>query len=88
MAAPEEPGIVQVVGEPKQFKLETLTRDLERIHGEGNAGWKLVQAHKVKLVSITIETEDIAALVEHYESLGVDVEWEQKKGDSPQYIKY
>lgn len=79
MSAPEEPGIVRVVGEPKQFKLETLTRDLERIHGKGKAGWKLVQVHKVKLVSITIETEDIAALAEHYESLDVEVEWEQKK---------
>ncbi|KAF5704895.1 hypothetical protein FGLOB1_8314 [Fusarium globosum] len=88
MSAPEEPGIVQVVDEPKQFKLETLTRDLEKIHGKGNAGWKLVQAHKVKLISITIETEDIAVLVEHYESLGVEIEREQKKRDSPQYIKY
>ncbi|SCV48256.1 uncharacterized protein FFB14_10283 [Fusarium fujikuroi] len=79
MAALEEPGIVQVVGEPKQFKRETLTRDLERIHGKGNAGWKSVQAHKDKLISITIGTEDIAVLVEHYESLGVEVEWEQKK---------
>ena len=79
MSAPEEPGIVQVVGEPKHFKLETLTRDLERIHGKGKAGWKLVQVHKVKLVSITVETEDIAALAEHYESLDVEVEWEQKK---------
>ncbi|KAF5589174.1 hypothetical protein FPANT_6389 [Fusarium pseudoanthophilum] len=79
MSAPEEPGIVQVVGEPKHFKLETLNRDLERIHGKGKAGWKLIQAHKVKLIAITIETEDIFALAEHYESLGVEVEWEKKK---------
>lgn len=77
MSAPEEPGIVQVVGEPKHFKLETLSHDLERIHSKGK--WKLVQVHKVTLVSITIETEDIAALAEHYESLGVEVELKQKK---------
>ncbi|KAF5602554.1 hypothetical protein FPCIR_1896 [Fusarium pseudocircinatum] len=79
MSAPEKLGIVQIVGKPKHFKLETLSRDLERIHGKGKAGWKLIQAHKAKLVAITIETEDIAALAEHYESLGVEVEWEQKK---------
>ncbi|EWY83318.1 hypothetical protein FOYG_13153 [Fusarium oxysporum NRRL 32931] len=79
MSAPEEPGIVQAVGEPKHFKLETLSRDLERIHGKGKAGWKLVQVHKVTLVSITIETEDIAALAEHYETLGVEIELKQKK---------
>ncbi|KAF5243580.1 hypothetical protein FANTH_8159 [Fusarium anthophilum] len=73
MSAPEEPGIVQVVGEPKHFKLETLNRDLEMIHGKGTLSWKLIQAHKVELVSITIETEDIAALVEHFDGLGVEV---------------
>ncbi|KAJ9416580.1 hypothetical protein QL093DRAFT_1083931 [Fusarium oxysporum] len=78
MSAPEEPGIVQVVGEPKHFQLETLNRDLERIHGKGNVSWKLIQAHKVNLVSITIKTEDIAALLEHFESLGVEVDWTQE----------
>jgi cytochrome c553 len=79
MSVPEEPGVVQVVGEPKHFKLETLHRDLEKIHGKGKAGWKLIHVHKVKLVAITIETEDIAALAEHYESLGLEVGWKKKK---------
>ncbi|KAF5602424.1 uncharacterized protein FSUBG_7731 [Fusarium subglutinans] len=79
MSAPEEPGIVQVVGEPKHFKLETLNHDLEMIHGKGTVSWKLIQAHKVELVSITIETEDVAALVEHFDGLGVEVEWTPKR---------
>jgi hypothetical protein len=80
MSAPEEPGLVRIVGEPKHFELETLTRDLERIHGKGNARWKLIRdrVHKVELVSITIETEDISTLVEHFKKLGVEVEWTQK----------
>ncbi|KAF5643490.1 ethanolamine utilization [Fusarium tjaetaba] len=81
MSAPEEPGIVQVVGEPKHFKLETLSRDLEKIHGKGKAGWKLIQAHKVKLVAITIEPEDIAAFAEHYENLGVKLNGSKRRNE-------
>ncbi|KAL6917009.1 hypothetical protein ACHAP8_004615 [Fusarium lateritium] len=67
-------GLLRIIDNAKIFNLETLTPDLEKIHGQ----WKVSFIQKRQVFIVTIETDDLAELEKVYADMGFMVSTEER----------
>jgi dissimilatory sulfite reductase (desulfoviridin) alpha/beta subunit len=67
MSKSENSGTVRFVQDVQFFNLETLTRELAQMYGDGKATWTQNGSN----IEITIETDDLIGLIEHVDEMDV-----------------